>query len=49
MHGSHVRLEAVLPSDYEIEVMYVPEGISVWAETTWGTRAFRDDGTELAL
>jgi hypothetical protein len=47
--GDHFRIEAVLPRDYKIEVMYGPGSISVWAEQTWGTRAFTSDGRELKL
>lgn len=47
--GEHLRVEAVLPRDYEIEVSYGPGSITVWAEQTWGTRAFTRDGRELKL
>lgn len=47
--GEHFRLEAVLPRDHVIEVMYGPSGISVWAEQSWGTRAFTQGGRELTL
>ena len=47
--GEFVRLRTVLPVGYEIEVAYGPGWVSVWAEQTWGTRAFLADGTELQI
>ena len=47
--GEHFRVEAVLPRDYVIEITYGPGSISVWAEQTWGTRAFTHKGIELKL
>jgi hypothetical protein len=47
--GERFRVEAVLPRDYVIEVAYGLGRISVWAEQTWGTRAFTSDGLELKL
>lgn len=43
------RLEAVLPAGQEIEVVYHPQGISVYAEQAWGTRAFNKAGEQLRL
>ena len=47
--GEHFRVETVLPSEYVIEVAYGPGSITIWAEQTWGTRAFTKDGRELKL
>jgi hypothetical protein len=47
--GASLRVEAVHPPGYEIEVSYGPDSITLWAEQTWGTRAFTSDGRELKL
>ncbi|MGH3070912.1 MAG: hypothetical protein ACRDNB_01420 [Gaiellaceae bacterium] len=47
--GDSFRVEAVLPPGYEIEIAYGPGRVSLWAEQTWGTRAFRKDGSELRI
>ncbi len=43
------RVEAVLPADQRVEISHSPDGITVWAEQTWGTRAFNKVGEQLRL
>ena len=47
--GDVFRVEAVLPHDREIEIAYGPGSIRIWAEQTWGTRAFNQAGERLQL
>lgn len=48
--GDFFRVEVVLPVGREIEIEYRPDGkMAVWAEQTWGTRAFNSEGEQLQL
>jgi hypothetical protein len=47
--GESFRVEAIHPVGYVIEVMYGTGSVTLWAPQTWGTRAFKSDGTELTL
>jgi hypothetical protein len=48
--GDLFRVEVVLPAGREIEIDYGPDGkMAIWAEQTWGTRAFNKAGEPLQL
>jgi hypothetical protein len=47
--GEEIRIEAVLPVGYEIEIWHDADSITLHAESTWGLRAWRKNGLELKL
>jgi hypothetical protein len=47
--GETIRVEAVLPLGFEIEIAHSSESITLYAESTFGLRAWRANDDELEL